>query len=136
MNRFLLKSAILAAAVWFPVATAYPQSTTMRFDVPFAFAAGDRHLPSGQYLVRWDPNSNAILVQRLGGESTFLPLANPAAPAASSALGVLRFHQYGDRYFIRGIQRAGTDRREWPASKAEIECSKAKAPRVVALGGL
>ncbi|MFN7998861.1 MAG: hypothetical protein U0Q18_34880 [Bryobacteraceae bacterium] len=132
MNQVLLKSVLFAAATCLSAAMAYPP-TIMRFDVPFAFTAGDRQLPAGEYQVRWDPVINTILLERLGGESIFLPVTHLEAPPSPEMRGALRFQRYGDQFFLRGIQSASAGWRAWPASRGEKEFAKTSAGSILAL---
>lgn len=86
------------------------QTSTMRVNVPFAFTAGDRVLPAGEYhvmvhtdlmLTRLLPvNSNSVSLLRLVPGTT-------DRKAENADKGTLRFEKIGSRYVLIGVWRPG-----------------------------
>jgi len=80
---------------------------TVRVNVPFAFRAGEKHLPAGTYRIsEKDPG-----VVDLRGENSnagaFL-LTHPATAKTASTKPYVLFDQIGDRYFLAGVWSAGS----------------------------
>jgi len=77
-------------------------------NIPFAFTAGEKMLPAGEYRVeKATPGSLALLIRRSDGkESTFVSsfAAESNMPNTQSKLV---FHRYGNRYFLSQVWVAG-----------------------------
>jgi hypothetical protein len=91
----------------------------IKANVPFNFTIGTKAYPAGEYDIR--PASPWVLtIQQYGGPSAFLMPANRANVAEKSGQPVLRFHQYGDQYFLYQISD-GKQRSELQKSPLEKE---------------
>jgi hypothetical protein len=83
------------------------QAQLLRANVPFAFVAGDRLLPAGEYTLNLDARSG--IVQLLPASD--LPLyaaAHHCQFGASEDRGTLVFHKYGDSYFLKRVKTSAT----------------------------
>jgi len=134
MKNFVLKSVVLAAAAVVWSGAGYAE-TVLRFSIPFAFSSGGQYLASGEYTVRCDSKANTVIFERKGEGVQFLTPGTPGETSPESVpwLAKLRFHKYGDRYYLRAFQRAGEASREWKPSRAERESAKFAAGQEVAV---
>ena len=91
-----LMTLIVACTIAIPAVHA---QTSMNANVPFAFAIGDKQLPSGAYEVR--DVGRATLIATRDGEGKVLGIYQYAGP--SNGETKLVFDKVGDRYFLRQI---------------------------------
>ncbi len=91
-----LMTLIVACTIAIPAVHA---QTSMNANVPFAFAVGDKQLPSGAYEVR--DMGRATLIATRDGEGKVLGIYQYAGP--SNGETKLVFDKVGDRYFLRQI---------------------------------
>jgi len=91
------------------IAFAQLNSTLLKADVPFAFTVGDQTIPAGTCLVRSAGVSNdAVWIGNVADQIGKYVLFLRTDSLKPSARTVMVFHKYGDRYFLSGIERAGT----------------------------
>jgi hypothetical protein len=116
-------AALLAAA------PAGAQTTPTRFNVPFAFLAGDRMHPAGAYVVNLDRTFHVLrLRSAAGANQETLPLkwVPISRQEGASMPGILRFRQYGSVLALRGIWASDArDGVELQVSNAEKELARA-----------
>lgn len=92
--------------------TAYSQysgATTMRARIPFAFHAGSKELPAGEYILRvLNPSSDqkALQIRSVDGRVSAIVRAF-GVNASATEKSKLVFHRYGDTYFFAKAQVAG-----------------------------
>lgn len=82
-------------------------------NIPFAFEAGDKTLPSGDYTVSAIPSgSDALTITDRNGKIVKVLPANSNKTEDSEVLKIAKlvFHRYGKSYFLSQV---------WPAGKAE-----------------
>lgn len=80
-------------------------------NIPFAFDAGDKTLPPGDYTVSAVPSStDALTITDGKGKSTRILSTDPIAVVSKAKTAKLVFHFYGERNFLSQV---------WPAGKAE-----------------
>ena len=112
--------ALLAIANFAMAGTSFAQSETVQVRVPFDFTVSDQLLPSGTYSIK--TVSPAILdIKNRDNSVAVLVVVNQAGTTSPHG-GKLRFHKYGDQYFLSEISIAGKSRHLyfWP-SRAEQE---------------
>lgn len=128
MKMTLRMTMIAATFVLLSATSVFAQSPKMRVHIPFAFAAGESHLPAGDYRISLDPIFHRFLLQQDGGSSIFLLAQRPFSRGAQDH-GTLVFDKYGDRYFLRRVNTAGDSLGfEWPESRAEREMANISGP--------
>jgi hypothetical protein len=100
MKRFGLIT-LLVLAAFCSAAIAQAQSHTVRAKVPFDFAVGSKHLPSGSYEFLTQSNGT-ILIRNADRQFAVYAITSPGGvvPGYSSNLV---FYKYGDSYFLREI---------------------------------
>ena len=114
--------AILAALSLAAVSLMGQSSPQLRVNVPFDFVAGSQNFQAGEYIVRTGllPNSTWIRSTTSGANAIFL--SHPALSRTATDEASLKFHRYGDRYFLYQIWTLGDGvGQEMPKSRAESE---------------
>lgn len=114
MTRLSLTTGLLAALA---ATQAFGQTVVSEANIPFAFEAGKVQFPAGKYKVT--QTQNLIQVKQKTGDykSAFtqgIPLSTRGRPAPYC----LRFHVYGNQYFLSEIWADGVGQ-GLPASKHE-----------------
>jgi len=126
-------------AVVFTVAPAYAQyqtSGSTRFNIPFAFLAGEQALPAGEYFVKLDGFHRAVLQCRLSNCGAAVLIAfNTDKPATANAeKGTLLFEQYGDLYALHAVRLTyGRDWNQLVLSHRAVEAAKAHPSQQLAI---
>jgi hypothetical protein len=132
--KLSIKVAMIAATVILLSATSvFAQTSRIRIHVPFAFDAGNTHLPAGDYRVAKDTLFQWVVLEKEGGSTIFLTTHRPFTGGTMKENGALTFDKYGDKYFLRKFSTPGTGAGyEWPMSRAEREIAKTGVPGEVA----
>jgi hypothetical protein len=118
LGKFFALAALLGAPAF---------AQEFKFDVPFAFTTGSQTWDAGNYTVSL---STGVLNIRntLTHKGSFLMTTATDSHAKADGLAVLKFNQYGDRYFLSqlwvGLDRGAALRK----SQAEKEQSKGVGP--------
>jgi hypothetical protein len=73
----------------------------MQANVPFAFTAGNKHLPAGTYLV--SPESPELMRLQSGDRSIGIYISTTPNFGDGSSTSKLIFHKYGDQYFLNKV---------------------------------
>ena|ERR1017187_609364 len=93
----------------------------IKADVPFEFVVNGKTMPAGECTIKVAGDGQTILAIESGNTHLFV-LPNSTESWKASAETSLMFHQYGDRYFLASINRAGEQRGyELPAGGLEKE---------------
>lgn len=96
------------------------RSTTVKAQVPFAFVTNGKTMPAGECAIAVLVNGRTLLSINSGKQHAYaFPIADQSPNAPKKT--VIVFHQYGDRYFLTGIQRERGMGYQLPASKLERE---------------
>ena len=97
----------------------HAQTMNMRATIPFAFRAGEKAMPAGEYTIRH--SGGTLILHNEGGPSVML-LTIAAARPNPTADARLGFNRYGERYFLSSVWTPGSrDGREVSKSRAEKE---------------
>ena len=111
-NLFSWKSvAVSVGLLALLAAPANAQSPAIRADVPFAFTAANQTLPPGQYRFAIEVDRMLLKITDLDGTGIWVARLVPGGSdrhVVDLEKGMLRFHQYGGRYFLSDIWRSGT----------------------------
>jgi len=108
MKRNLIGTLSLVVLSLVLTAAGYAQ-TVAKADVPFAFTVADQTIPAGTCLVRAaGSNSDALWIGNEADKVAAYALPLRTESLEPSERTVMVFHKYGDRYFLSGIERAGT----------------------------
>jgi len=100
---------------------------TITVNVPFNFAVGAKTLPAGEYQVQTD-RPGLVLIHSKNFKSAVNLITHSAEDTQMNGVGALKFHRYGDRYFLSQIWTGGDVGRELPKSRAEKEQIAAVPP--------
>lgn len=114
--------AILAAFSLAAVSLMGQSSPQIRANVPFDFVVGSKTFPAGEYVVQTGlmPNSTWIRGTNSGAHAIFLSHPSTGWNAADEVS--LKFHRYGDRYFLYQVFTLGDGvGQELPKSRAESQ---------------
>jgi hypothetical protein len=113
---------ILAALSLVSTSLMGQSKSTAMVNIPFTFVAGEKQYPAGEYSVQTSAMPNAVWLRSGDTGSNQVLLSHPAAARQDQGESWLRFHKYGDRYFLSQIVIAGAATgQELPASRAERE---------------
>ncbi len=125
-----MKNTLIALGIWIALGTAaYGQS---RYEIPFAFQIGDRHLAAGHYAISMNPMNGALTLSPAAGTAIFLrQQSRVEAPAAA---GRLVFHCYGHSCFLAQVWRNGDPSgTQLMRSASERELAKSYSVKPVAI---
>jgi hypothetical protein len=102
----------------------------MRAHIPFAFHAGSRELPAGEYSITvLNPSSDQKVLQIRSTDGRISAIVSTlSAKAKSSERSRLLFHRYGDTYFFAQAQVAG-ELTSLAAVKSSAERTEARIAR-------
>ncbi|MGA8409513.1 MAG: hypothetical protein WB680_20240 [Candidatus Acidiferrales bacterium] len=94
-------------------------------NVPFAFQAGDRMLPAGEYRIqRLTAESQGIeLIRQYDGKASIVVMTLPLEPTDKMAAARLVFNRYGNEFFLSEIWTSGAHGRRLHKSLRETEWS-------------
>jgi hypothetical protein len=132
---------ILAIAVMMMpfIATAHAQdSQKLVAQVPFEFMVGNHMVPAGKCTVRaTERYGSTVLIQNQ--KTSLYSLATVSQDEKTAGANALIFHKFGDRYFLVGMELAGSHVMfTLPEAKAEAElrAQNATGPEEILLAGL
>jgi len=84
---------------------------TMRVNVPFDFAAGNKTLPAGEYSVKISPtDSRVLLIQSEDTTASMFIGTNAVVANEPQTESKLIFNRYGDHYFLSQVWNEGEPR--------------------------
>jgi hypothetical protein len=117
---------ILGALVFVLIAGAAQAQQTVSATVPFAFVAGDRVYPAGEYYFsRASITNNIIQVSNSERVIAANILSNSCMKLKASDNTVLEFRRMGDNYFLYRIWVQGDSYgREFPRSQIETQLAQ------------
>ena len=103
-------------------ASLYAQTMNLQATIPFAFRAGEKAMPAGEYTIRHSAGS--LILHNQGGPSVIL-LTNAASRANVPNDARLSFNRYGERYFLSSVWTSDSrDGREILRGRAEKELAR------------
>jgi hypothetical protein len=108
-----------------------PETAPVMANVPFAFQVGDAQLPAGKYTIG-QAAPGVLWVRDVAQHAAANIQAVPAKPKAAREKGLLVFHKYGERYFLREVWKPGmANGAQIRKSRAERELMQAAVPERV-----
>jgi len=127
----LLTAAALVGLVSVMSLSLYAQSEGLRVTIPFAFQAGEKALPAGNYIVQ--KQGDAIWLSDGKGNIAAV-LSNPVPNKAFGLDNLIVFHRYGDQNFLSEVRWIESPTaRGVLESKAEHRMASATSPESVKL---
>jgi len=116
MKRLMSSTAVLLAiglvALTVVATPASAQVTRMRTNIPFAFYAGEKMLPAGDYSLVVNVQSRVLDLQPVASTDTYAVLLSPGTDTRKGddlSEGMLRFTRYGDRVVLSAVWRPDLD---------------------------
>ena len=116
MKKHLLRLSMIAA-----LATSASFAETYDANVPFNFAAENKTLPAGQYVLDSSAISGAVLIRSEDRKISFVVPGSNLASESGGQEGKLVFHRYGNRYFLAEIWTRGGVGSQLPQNTEEKE---------------
>lgn len=108
MRIRLMKMMLLVGAL-FAFTLALGAEEVVSVHVPFAFVAGGRSFPAGDYRVNKGEYANAMVIQGAGQSAVFLTMA--AEPGAYQSASTVIFQRHGASMFLAAIRIPGEQAR-------------------------
>ena len=104
------------------------QQPTVAAHVPFSFVVGNQVLPPGNYVVKSDPNDDAVLaIVSTDGKQFVDTLTIPSASDSSLSGSQLVFRTIGDQHLLARVAPADGNARDILLTPAVIERDVAAA---------
>jgi len=134
-NKLSIVCVVLSLFVVLATARAFAQTEgRITTNIPFAFVAGNKVLPAGEYTIqRGVPEDPELLLIRSADNrvALFLNVEDTYARQTPTETKLI-FNRIGDEYFLSRIWVAGVQvGREVPRSRAERELERAEAKNLV-----
>jgi len=116
MKKTVVKGFITAALLMMAIITAgvSAQAQTLQYkltvDIPFDFSVSEQKLPAGKYWISRAQESSGdtvVQVQSVDGHSVANRFSIPIVTFKTKNRGELRFHRYGDQYFLSEVWPGG-----------------------------
>jgi len=126
MKKYIATLLILMVVGLMGLANAQ-MSTMVKAQVPFEFVANGKAMPGGECTISVDVYGRTALSINSGNQHVFAFSISDASPNARKRTALV-FHQYGDRYFLTGIERENANGYQLPASKLERELQARNVP--------
>jgi hypothetical protein len=101
-SKFVLASAIVAAAAFTSIPAMAASKGATNVNVPFSFTVHGKTLPAGIYQVRWDGSGDFVTMQSSTAVETFL--WSPIGSAKADRRVTLRFEPQGQGLALQSIQ--------------------------------
>jgi hypothetical protein len=126
-----LKTAVAAVALAIGFgSTAYGQSGMLRVDVPFAFHACNKLLPAGTYDMTTTPGTGHVVIASLETTKACYTPAHVSYSTKTSNSTRVAFRQYGEMFFLAGLQFTGSENRvQMLPAAGESELAKTRPAR-------
>ena len=102
MHIRFLKAVMLLCSLSAFTLTVNAQSPLANVHVPFAFIAGGKTLPAGDYVFE-DPEMSSVLLIRGRSGASVVVMTMPADPNSHSDTATLTFERRGDQMFLAGL---------------------------------
>jgi hypothetical protein len=123
MKKQITRALIIVGMLFVLVASASAQTARrITVQIPFDFVAGQKHLPSGRYVVRAivRDSEKMLLIRSEDGREQAAFTTNSAGGGESVGKARVSFRQYGERFFLAAVSLPGASSvRELPKSRDE-----------------
>lgn len=108
MKKSLFRIAALTALAFVAATQVAQAQQPIVVDIPFAFTAGEKALPAGEYRVEKAAQGTlALMIRRSDGSEGAFVTPMPTAKSEPEKQSKLIFHRYGNQYFLSQIWVAG-----------------------------
>jgi hypothetical protein len=135
MMKRVLAVAVASVVSMLVTVTCFARPRMLRVDVPFAFEAGNKALPAGQYEIEYMPTGSGIVlrIQQVNGNERLLVSTAYRVSRDPKSHAQMVFHRYGEDYFLAEICNGNGSGLQLSESKLEKEARSSEARIVVAL---
>ena len=122
----VLRPVLIALGFLLVVSTVHAQEPVLKATIPFAFVAGDRWMPAGDYVLNNQlAGSGLIALRDEDLNKTSIVGTIPVSLAEPSKTTKLVFHRMGNEYFLYQVWVEGrATGREFPKGKVEIQMAR------------
>jgi hypothetical protein len=121
-------------------AAQFHSNTRIVSQVPFEFVVANKVVPAGQYYVEAATiDSNTLLIRNPGSSVSLFSTSSQTEGKHSASRYALVFNKYGDRYFLAGVELAGSKiayRVTKSKVEAELEAQNVSATKEIVLASL
>ena len=108
MKKSLFRIASLLALAFVAATQIAQAQQPIRVTIPFAFTAGEKALPAGEYQVeKAAQGSLALMIRRIDGSEGMFVTTSATASSGPQTKSKLIFHRYGNQYFLSQVWVAG-----------------------------
>jgi len=123
MKKVFFRITIMWALAFIAATQTMRAQEPVLVNIPFAFTAGEKVLPAGEYRVEKSARGSLmLLIQRTDRSAAAFVPSIAAQANATQTQSKLVFHRYGNRYFLSQVWIAGyLQGRELPKSAQEKE---------------
>lgn len=135
MKKRVLRAAVALAVSIVAASVCFAHPRVLEVNIPFAFAAGNKTLPAGQYQIESVPTGDGTLhrIRRMDGNAQIVVSSIALTSGYGENLPRLVFHKYGTSYFLAQIWNGDGCGRQLFESKQEKEVARTKERTEVAL---
>jgi hypothetical protein len=92
--------------------------------VPFAFTAGTKQFPAGDYSVKLSAGQSLMVIQSSDGHHTCALITIPLGGGDNRTTPKLVFNRYADQYFLAEAWEAGGIGQKLQRTRAETEIAR------------
>jgi hypothetical protein len=101
-SKFVLASAVVAAAAFTSIPAMAATEGAASINVPFSFTVHGKSLPAGTYQVRWDGTGNFVTIKSSTAVETFI--GSPQQSVSADRRVTMRFEPQGQQQALQSIQ--------------------------------
>ena len=113
--RFLKPILLLGSLLAFTLA-GNAESLLANVHVPFAFFAGGKLLPAGDYTIQDTEMSGVLLIRGAAGTSVVV-MSIPGAQGRDAATATVTFERHGAQLYLAGVEAPVESVRLYPAAR-------------------
>ena len=135
MKKQVLATIVALAVFIVAAGVCFAHARVLEASIPFAFEAGNKMLPAGQYRLESVPTGEGTIyrIRRMDGDAQSLVSSIALTTGDRQSLPRLVFHKYGTTYFLAQIWNGDGRGRQLSESKKEKEVARAEERTEVAL---
>jgi hypothetical protein len=108
MKKRILAITSLLVLCSFAATQAAQAQEPLTVNIPFAFTAGEKTLPAGEYRVqKMDTNNVVLLIRCMEPKAAIMVVTNATRSSKQQEQSKLVFNRYNDHYFLSQVWNAG-----------------------------
>ena len=135
MKKQTLVAMVALASSLVLAGQSFARPRVLEANVPFAFEAGNKRLPAGQYQIESVTTGGGTLevIRQVNGEARATISTIATEPRGANSNAELVFHRYGNSFFLYQIRDGEGKARQLFESKQEKEAAVREAASKVVL---